>query len=85
MRGDDRVAAAEQRGIAGKAMAGRRCRHSGAAPLHAAKAAKVDKFQAGDRHDIGVAGASAAALGVEHQRQPVAVDHAEQPVGFLVV
>ncbi len=69
LRGDDDVAAAEHRGVAGEAIAGDDADHRHQAgelgELHEGR-----PVEAGHAEPVGIAGTAAAAFGVEHQRQP---------------
>ena len=82
--GDDDVAAAEQRGVAGEAVAGDDADHRHQAgqlcELHEGR-----PVEAGHAEPVGVAGTAAAALGEEHQRQPPLLGEAEHAVDLLVV
>ena len=82
--GDDDVAAAEQRRVAGKAVAGGDPdeRHECAQPREQVKGAAV---KPGDDRHVDVARAPAAALGEQHHRQPTVLGEFEQPVLLEVI
>ena len=82
--GDDDVAAAEHRGVAGKAIAGDDAdhRHEAGEPCELHKGRPVEP---GHAEPIGVARPAAAAFGVEHQRQPPLLGQREHAVDLLVV
>ena len=81
---DDHIAAAEHRGIAGKAIAGHHAddRHEAGqfCELHEGR-----PVEPGHAEPVGVAGTAAAAFGVEHQRQPPLLRQAQHAVDLLVV
>ena len=81
---DHDVAAAEQRGVAGEAVAGGDAdeRHEAAELGEQRERAAVE---AGDDRHVDVAGPPAAALGEQHDRQPAALGDLEQPVLLGVV
>ena len=82
--GDDQVATARQRGIAGKAASGRDAdqRHLPGQPR---KTREGRDEQAGDDGRIGIARPPAAALGEQQHRQPMAQREIEHAIGLLVV
>ena len=82
--GDDDVAAAEQRGVAGEAVARRDAhqRHEAAQLREQLERAAVEARD--DRH-VDVARATAAALGEQHDRQPAPLGDLEQAVLLRVV
>ncbi len=75
--GDDHVAAAEQRGVAGEAAA-ETMPTSGTRPLSPPKSAKASVSRPVDHRRVGVAGAPAAAFGEEHHGQPQPFDRARR-------
>ena len=81
---DHHVAAAEQRGVAGEAVARGDAdeRHEAAEPREQREGAAV---QPGDDRHVDVARAPAAALGEQHDRQPAPLGDLEQPVLLGVV
>ena len=82
--GDDDVAAAEHRGIAGEAIAGDDAdhRHEAGEPceLHEGRA-----VEAGHAEPVGIAGPAAAAFGVKHQRHAPVFRERQHAVDLLVV
>ena len=84
-RRDDHVAAAEQRGVAREAAAGGDAdqRHQPREPRRSSWNARQSRPATPDA--VGVAGAAAAALGEEHDRQAPALGELEQAVLLAVV
>ena len=84
LRGDDDVAAAEHRGVAGKAIAGDDAddRHQ---PRELCELHEGRPVEAGHAEPVGIAGTAAAAFGIKHQRQPPLLGQAQHAVDLLVV
>ena len=82
--GDDHIAAAEQRGVAGEAAPGHHAhgRHQPGQFGHADEGMAV---QPGHADEIGITGPAAAALGEQHHRQPPLLGQGQHAVGLLVV
>ncbi len=78
------MAAPQQRGVAGEAAA-RHDPDEGHLPAQGAEQGKGCGVETGHGGRVGVAGAAAAPLGEEHDRQPQPLDQLEQPVLLQVV
>ncbi|GCC48346.1 hypothetical protein chiPu_0032314, partial [Chiloscyllium punctatum] len=82
--GDDDVADAEHRGVAGEAIARDHADHRHQSrefcELHEGRT-----VEAGHAEPVGIAGTAAAALGVEHQRKPPLLGQRQHAVDLLVV
>ena len=82
--GDDHVAAAQQRGIAGKTAAVHDADHRHLAG-QAREALEGGAVQPGDGDRIDIARPAAATFGKQHQRQALLLAQLEQPVALAVV
>ena len=83
-RGNDHVAATQQRRIARKATPGHHTHHRHTA-IEARKRGKSRQVQAGHDGHIDITGAPTAAFGKQHHRQIVLQGDAQHAVGLLVV
>lgn len=82
--GDDHVAATEDGGVAGKAVAGVDA-HDGHQATELGEVHERQAVEAADAHHVGVARAPAAAFGEEHHRQPQRLGQLEEAVLLAMV